>query len=86
MSILSFPRATSLPPCFVRLRERRADGFVEFDFSMGDVDLCVELILPQAAFDEFCAVNQVQHITAEQGEQLDADQAKWRYGHPGITD
>lgn len=90
MPILSFPRSTSsslhLPPCFVRLRALRADGFVEFDFAMGDPDLSVELILPQAAFEEFCATYQVRRLTAEQGEQLDADQVKWRYGAPGLTE
>jgi phenol hydroxylase P0 protein len=86
MSILNFPRSATSPPCFVRLRGMRSDGFVEFDFSIGDPDLSVELILPKAAFDEFCAINQVRHLTQAQGEHLDADQAKWRYGSPGITE
>ncbi len=32
-------------------------GVVEFDFIYGDPDLSVELVLPQAAFREFCLEN-----------------------------
>lgn len=70
---------------WVRVTRRRPDGFVEFDFAIGDPDLCVDLILPAAAFDEFCAVNRVQHLTAAQGAAVDHEQSKWRYGQPGIT-
>lgn len=48
---------------FVRLREVRADGFVEFDFAVGEPEMSVELILPVAAFQEFCRANHVIHIT-----------------------
>lgn len=56
--------ATDLPPCdtsrrFVRLLERRADGLVSFEFAIGWPELSVELLLPVAAFDEFCARNAV---------------------------
>ncbi len=44
---------------FVRVTEVRADGLVAFDFSIGWPELSVELMLPQAAFDEFCATNRV---------------------------
>jgi phenol hydroxylase P0 protein len=44
---------------FVRVTERRADGLVAFDFAIGWPELSVELMLPAAAFDEFCAVNRV---------------------------
>jgi phenol hydroxylase P0 protein len=40
---------------FVRLLERRPDGLVSFEFSIGWPELAVELVLPTAAFDEFCA-------------------------------
>ena len=48
---------------FVRLREVRTDGFVEFEFAVGDLDMSMELILPVAAFHEFCAANQVVQIS-----------------------
>lgn len=71
---------------WVRVTCRRPDGFVEFDFAIGDPDLCVDLILPTAAFDEFCTVNRVQHLSEAQGAAVDREQSKWRYGQPGITD
>ena len=45
---------------FVRLIERRPDGFVEFAFSIGDPALAVELILPEPAFATFCAEQRVR--------------------------
>ena len=55
---------------FVRLRQVRADGFVEFDFAIGEPDLLVELILPVAAFHEFCRANQVIRITPVEGATI----------------
>jgi phenol hydroxylase P0 protein len=37
-------------------------GFVEFDFAIGDPEITVELILPTAAFDEFCRMNNVVQL------------------------
>lgn len=44
---------------YVRVCERRADGFIEFEFAIGDPALCVELMLPEPAFHEFCLANEV---------------------------
>jgi phenol hydroxylase P0 protein len=44
---------------YVRLLERRSDGLVSFEFSIGWPELSVDLLLPSAAFDEFCALHQV---------------------------
>lgn len=44
---------------YVRLMERRPDGLVSFEFSIGWPELAVELMLPSAAFDEFCLKHQV---------------------------
>jgi phenol hydroxylase P0 protein len=44
---------------YVRVLERRADGLVGFEFSIGWPELAVELLLPTAAFDAFCAQHQV---------------------------
>jgi len=71
---------------YVRLREQREDGFVIFDFAIGDPQLSCELIMPQAAFQEFCASNHVVHLNDAQGEQIDREALKWRYGQPGITE
>lgn len=47
---------------FVRVTERRSDGLVAFEFSIGWPELAVELLLPAAAFDDFCARNRVQRL------------------------
>lgn len=51
---------------FVRVTEVRADGLVAFDFAIGWPELSVELMLPQAAFDEFCATNHVIRLEPRQ--------------------
>lgn len=47
---------------FVRVTERRADGLVAFEFSIGWPELAVDLLLPAAAFADFCERNQVQRL------------------------
>ncbi len=49
---------------FVRVNELRKDGFVDFDFAVGEPELFVEMLLPAAAFDEFCATNLVRFLSA----------------------
>jgi phenol hydroxylase P0 protein len=79
---VSAPSATAGLPCWVRVRERRPDGFVEFDLSIGDPMLSAELILPAAAFARFCAEHAVQPLDAAQSAALDAQTARWREARP----
>lgn len=51
--------ALDLTKRYVRVLERRADGLVSFEFAIGWPELVVELMLPSAAFDEFCCKHQV---------------------------
>lgn len=44
---------------FVRVIENRADGFVAFEFAVGEPALFVEMLLPEQQFAEFCATQQV---------------------------
>lgn len=44
---------------YVRVCAKRPDGFIEFEFAIGDPALAVELMLPEAAFHEFCLANEV---------------------------
>lgn len=53
---------------FVRLLEITPKGLVSFEFSMGWPDLLVELLLPQAAFFEFCLVQKITDIRFENDE------------------
>ena len=47
---------------FVRVIERRANGLVAFEFSIGWPELAVDLLLPAADFDEFCTTNRVERL------------------------
>ncbi|PKO31620.1 MAG: phenol hydroxylase [Betaproteobacteria bacterium HGW-Betaproteobacteria-7] len=56
---------------YVRVCKRRPDGFIEFAFAIGDPALAVELMLPEAAFHEFCLANEVivlDPATADEGD------------------
>lgn len=48
----------------VRVLGTRLGRYVEFEYSV-DVDLAVELVMPFAAFDEFCAAQQAEVQAAE---------------------
>jgi phenol hydroxylase P0 protein len=66
-SAVALPLQPELPTCdpsrkFVRVTERREDGLVAFEFSIGWPELAVELMLPAAAFEEFCTRNAVQRL------------------------
>jgi phenol/toluene 2-monooxygenase (NADH) P0/A0 len=65
---------------YIRVRSPANARFVEFDFAIGDPSLFVELIMPPAAFIEFCQRNQVVTMNEEQMRLVDADLDKWRYG------
>ncbi len=40
---------------YVRVLGRQLDRFIEFEFFLNDQDLCVELVMPESAFKEFCS-------------------------------
>lgn len=47
---------------YVRITGTQKNGLVEFEYSVGEPEMVVELIMPQVAFNEFCATNQVVFI------------------------
>lgn len=65
---------------YIRVRSNPDARFVEFDFAIGDPSLFVELVMPPAAFEKFCQMNQVVHMTVEQMAEVDQELEKWRYG------
>ena len=79
---LQYSNATVLTR-YVRVKRIIKNTFVEFDFAVGDPSLYVELVLPKAAFDEFCLHNNTVHMTDEQAQAVDRDMVKWRYGKGG---
>ena len=60
---------------FVRVMRTLPNGLIEFEFAIGDPDVAAELVMPKAAFDEFCAANQVELLTTEKTTPVDADAA-----------
>ena len=44
---------------WVRVVEERDDGMVGFEFAVGEPGLFVEMMMPRAQFDEFCAMQAV---------------------------
>jgi phenol hydroxylase P0 protein len=48
---------------YVRIKQVRADGLVCFEFAIGWPELFVDLMLPRAAFDDFCVRQHVQLLS-----------------------
>ncbi|MBI1453249.1 phenol hydroxylase [Acinetobacter sp. FL51] len=72
--------------CFIHVTGTQREKFIEFEFSIGDPELAVEMIMPVRAFEEFCARHQVQHLSADEVCELEYERMKWRFGQPGITE
>jgi phenol hydroxylase P0 protein len=79
------PTVESMPH-YVRFHRITERGFVEFAFGIGSPDLMTELVLPLEGYREFCRTHQVRYLTRDEEVALDAEQLKWRYGQPGITE
>lgn len=65
---------------FIQIIEIRNDGFVEFNFAVGEAAMNVELLLPFKAFIEFCQNNRVSFFTQEQEGEILIDNENWKYG------
>jgi phenol hydroxylase P0 protein len=53
---------------------------VEFNFSIGDPRLHLEMILPEPAFAQFCADNAVQMLDSAVADAVAREERKWQYG------
>ncbi len=60
---------------FVRVMRTLPNGLIEFEFAIGDPDVAAELVMPRAAFDDFCASNQVEVLSSENAAPCDANAA-----------
>ncbi|MBN8556947.1 MAG: phenol hydroxylase subunit [Proteobacteria bacterium] len=45
---------------FIRVVQTHDNGMVEFEFAVGEPGLFVEMVMPRAEFEEFCATQGVQ--------------------------
>ena len=62
---------------FVRIVDVHANGLVEFEFAVGEPGLFVELLMPQAAFDEFCVQHGVTPTRGRLPAPPDGDEQEW---------
>lgn len=58
---------------FVRVMRTLPNGLIEFEFAIGDPDVAAELVMPKAAFEEFCARNRVEMLTPEKAAPFDVE-------------
>ncbi len=75
---LDFTTATE--SCTVRVTDPDHHGYVEFQFSLGDPELYLEMTLPRAAFEEFCREHAARVLTPAEGAAVDAGERRWRFG------
>jgi phenol hydroxylase P0 protein len=69
---------------FVKVKGTRLGRFIEFEFSINDEDLTIELILPVSAFREFCEAQNATILPSDPSAEVDAERAAWRAGQPGL--
>lgn len=64
---------------YVRVIGIKLGKFIEFEFCLNDDDLCVELVMPEPAFREFCAQQGAEIRPSEHGDDI-ADLLSHRAG------
>jgi phenol/toluene 2-monooxygenase (NADH) P0/A0 len=69
---------------FVRVTGVRSGRYVEFEFSVNDADLTVELILPFSAFEEFCTLQEATRLPSEVEVASELEKLAWRARQPGL--
>lgn len=82
----SLERPFDIKRRYVREKAHRDDGFVEFEFSIGDPRICVELVMREPDYRSFCQTHDVVMLSAVESAALDAEELKWRYRQPGLAE
>ena len=62
---------------YVHVTNDSRPGFIEFNYSINDPSLFLEMILPTNAFDDFCQHNAVSFLSPEQVEAVERQQKIW---------
>jgi phenol hydroxylase P0 protein len=63
---------------FARVTGTRRDAFVEFEFSINDSDLTVELVMPFKEFREFCEQENVTLLPPDETVRSEVEKFIWR--------
>ena len=61
----------------MRIIETHTNGLVEFEFAVGEPELFVELLMAQAAFDEFCVMHGVTPTQGRLAAKQDGAEQEW---------
>lgn len=79
MSVTGSPHDAQGARRLVRVTGMR-NGLVEFEYGVGDLALALELMLPPAAFEEFCKANSAEIVEGDIRDAMDADERSmaWR--------
>jgi phenol hydroxylase P0 protein len=56
---------------YVHIKNEKREGFVEFNFSINDPSLFLEMILPDDAFEDFCQLKSLTFLSPEQIEAVE---------------
>jgi len=70
---------------YVWVTSRARPGFIEFNFAIGDPAVYLEMILPETAFEEFCAEQQAVFLDRRRAGAVERDGERWRYGTAGCA-
>ncbi|MBO1250599.1 phenol hydroxylase [Comamonas denitrificans] len=60
---------------YVREVQQHDNGMVEFEFAVGEPGLFVEMVMPRAEFEDFCAMQGVQPTQGRLPEHTDGSAA-----------
>jgi phenol hydroxylase P0 protein len=74
----------SRPAAHVRILGVRSGKFIEFEYSLDDGLLAIELILPLAAFEEFCRAQDADVLQPDPETAETIERMSWRAGQPGL--
>jgi phenol hydroxylase P0 protein len=69
---------------YVRVIQRREDGFIEFHFAIGHTEYFAELMLKEKDFLAFCSENNVEFLP--EGEQKAENAFDWTMRNVGKGD
>lgn len=64
---------------FVRIKGRMPNGFIEFEYAVGEPGMFAELVMAPADFDIFCRDNQVEMLGAQTPAAPDSPAADFQW-------
>lgn len=70
---------------FVRVCGERGNGFVEFEFAIGEPEVFAEMILERSAFLEFCQANNVEMLPPSEDSGVEVSDWDWRMSNATKT-